>query len=213
VEAIRNAQWLRADLMTLSGSDRFDLAGAGYVLGELPPDTIAPLLATLWKATDGVCVVVEPGTPRGYGLTREAGEALEAAGARIIAPFPTSWPCLEHEKDWVHFAERVPRTRIHRLVKDASLSYEDEKFSYVAASRVEAGSMGARVVRQPQIRSGHVRLTLCTPQGVRHIVVGKSQRDAYRLARKLRWGSALNEEDASVLGLTDEAPSVSGRGS
>jgi ribosomal protein RSM22 (predicted rRNA methylase) len=73
--------------------------------------------------------------------------------------------------------------------------------------------MGARVVRQPQIRSGHVRLTLCTPQGVRHIVVGKSQRDAYRLARKLRWGSALNEEDASVLGLTDEAPSVSGRGS
>jgi ribosomal protein RSM22 (predicted rRNA methylase) len=127
---------------------------------------------------------------------------LTVAGADIIAPVPPSWPCLEHENDWLHFSERVSRTRLHRTAKDATLSYEDEKFCYLAASRLKSTAIAARVVRQPQIRSGHVRLTLCTKDGIRHLVIPRSQKAAYRLARDLRWGSAIEVDEADLFGLS-----------
>jgi ribosomal protein RSM22 (predicted rRNA methylase) len=48
----------------------------------------------------------------------------------------------------------------------------------------------ARIIRQPQPRSGHVRLELSARDGIRTAVVSKRDRDAYRRARKARWGDA-----------------------
>ena len=118
-----------------------------------------------------------------------------------MAPFPHGWNCAEGPNDWCHFAERVPRTRIHRGAKEAALAYEDEKYSYVAASRARGVPIAGRVTRMPQIRSGHVRLTICTPAGIQHLVVPRSRKEAYRKARDLKWGSAIEEEDAALFGL------------
>jgi ribosomal protein RSM22 (predicted rRNA methylase) len=174
---------------------------AAYVLGELPVQTHEGFVQQLWQHTLDTCVIVEPGTPRGFDLVRQAGACLVGAEALILAPFPWDWECLESAHDWCHFSERVPRTRLHRAAKNAELSYEDEKYCYIAASRWEGVPIAARVIRQPQVRSGHIRLVLCTPEGVKHLVVARSQGEAYRRAKHLAWGSAIPVEEASLFGL------------
>jgi ribosomal protein RSM22 (predicted rRNA methylase) len=201
--AVRDAGWRQGDVTGDWSLEEADLTTAGYVLGELPAGAAATLAGELWRHTGDVCAVLEPGTPRGYALIQESVEALAVAGATIIAPVPPDWPCLEHESDWLHFSQRVARTRLQRAAKDGSLAYEDEKFSYVVASRRAARPVAARVTRQPQVRSGHVRLVVCTPSGIRHLVIPRSRKEAYRKARDLHWGSAIDVNDAALFGLSD----------
>lgn len=199
--AVRQAVWQAADIAAAGKVSRADLTVAGYVLGEIPDAARAEVIGRLWDCTADTCVIVEPGTPRGYRLIREVSEQLVQAGAHVLAPFPIDWHCVESDDDWCHFSERVPRTSMLRNVKGATLSYEDEKYSYVAVSRVGGIPIAARVIRHPQVRSGHIRLVLCTPAGVRHIVVAHSNREAYRRARDLRWGSVIPIGDAAIYGL------------
>jgi ribosomal protein RSM22 (predicted rRNA methylase) len=96
------------------------------------------------------------------------------------------------EGDWCHFAQRISRTPLHRGVKAATLSYEDEKFSYVAATGFAARAGGARVLRHPQTRKGLVTLELCTPSGLQHRAVSRKDGLLYRRARDAVWGSTLD---------------------
>ena len=205
--ALRSAEWHRHDMSGTWDVDPADLTVAGYVLSELGPDARRTFVRTVWDRTAGTCVIVEPGPPRGYAHVAEAREVLVLLEAEVVAPVPPSWPCLEHEGDWLHFSERVSRTRLHRTAKSAALSYEDEKYCYLAASRLEPRPIVARVVRQPQIRSGHVRLTLCTSAGVQHLVIPRSRKEAHRIAKDLRWGSAIEVDEAHLFGLDRPATS------
>ena len=90
--------------------------------------------------------------------------------------------------DWCHFAARVERTAIHRQIKGGALGHEDEKFSYVVFSRMPFATASTRIVRHPQKRSGHVQLRLCTSQGLRDQIIGKSQKEIYKRARVAAWG-------------------------
>jgi ribosomal protein RSM22 (predicted rRNA methylase) len=100
------------------------------------------------------------------------------------------------DDDWCHFGQRINRTRTHRTAKSAVLSYEDEKFSYVAVSRQPGPPIGARIVRRPQILPGRVVLHLCTPIGLRMKVATRGKdKEAFREARDLRWGDALVSEN------------------
>jgi ribosomal protein RSM22 (predicted rRNA methylase) len=200
--AIRRTVWRAGDLTNGWGCDPCDLTVAGYVLGEIPPDRRQAAVEQMWRCTAGVAVLLEPGTPRGFAAIEEATNVLARAGAVILAPFPPEWRCLQGDGDWVHFSQRVARTRLHRESKGAALSYEDEKYSYVAASRHPGVPIAARVIRQPRVHSGHIRLVLCTASGPREIVVPRSRREAYRRAKDLAWGSAIPVEDAHLYGLS-----------
>ncbi|MEU9384658.1 small ribosomal subunit Rsm22 family protein, partial [Streptomyces sp. NPDC048279] len=91
--------------------------------------------------------------------------------------------------DWCHFSARVSRSSLHRQVKGGSLAYEDEKFSYVAATRLPAAPAPARVVRRPQIRKGQVLLDLCEKdERLRRTTVTKRHGDLYKAARDADWG-------------------------
>jgi ribosomal protein RSM22 (predicted rRNA methylase) len=46
----------------------------------------------------------------------------------------------------------------------------------------------ARIVRHPRKHSGHVQLTLCTAEGLKHPTITKSQKEEYKRARKAEWG-------------------------
>lgn len=171
----------------------FDLVTASYLIGELPPGDVAPLLERAWAATAGALVVVEPGTPEGYRRILAARELLVSLGGMVAAPCPHDGTCplAGAVGDWCHFAVRVARSRGHRAAKEAHLGHEDEKLAYVAVTRRAASAAFARVLRHPQMRPGHVVLDLCSRDGRRTETVAKSRGAAYRAARKLSWGEGL----------------------
>lgn len=194
--------WERVDIAGQWETSMADIVTATYVLGEFSDVSRTDLTEKLWAHCRDVCVIVEPGTPAGYRTIRTASEQLEALGGHIIAPFPLEWSCLQSEDDWTHFSVRIPRTSLHRVVKDARLSYEDEKYCYVVATRQPVEGVAARVIRRPVVKGGHVRLTLCTSEGVRTPVISRSQGDVYRLAKKLQWGDGLSTDEALLLDFT-----------
>ena len=69
------------DLPAAIPAERYDLVTAAYVLGELPETALAATLDRAWAATAGALVIVEPGTPAGYGRVLAARSRL-GAGAR-----------------------------------------------------------------------------------------------------------------------------------
>ncbi|MFD4663664.1 small ribosomal subunit Rsm22 family protein [Streptomyces halstedii] len=187
--ALRAATWQRARIGTALELAPTDLATVSYVLKELTPGDRAALVYATAAAAQAV-VIVEPGTPDGYARIIEARDRLIAAGLSVAAPCPHSAACpIEPGTDWCHFSARVSRSSLHRQVKGGSLSHEDEKFSYVAATRFPTGPVRARVTRKPQLRKGQVLLELCTrDEGLRRATVTKRHGELYRAARDTAWG-------------------------
>jgi ribosomal protein RSM22 (predicted rRNA methylase) len=185
-----DARVLTDDLMRVESLPRHDLVIAAYSIGELGPNqTIA---ARLWQAARVALVVIEPGTPRGYSRILQIRDELLQTGAYMAAPCPAATPCPLIAPDWCHFAARVPRSSLHRRIKDAELGYEDEKFSYVALAREPVPLPGARIIRHPQHRPGLIELETCTPRGVRTQRIAKQERERFRAARKAGWGDAIS---------------------
>ncbi|GAA3190245.1 small ribosomal subunit Rsm22 family protein [Streptomyces virens] len=189
--ALKAADWQRTRIgpaLSLAGAD---LVTVSYVLNELTAADRAALVDAAAQAAQAV-VVVEPGTPDGYARIIEARDRLVSAGFRIAAPCPHSAACpIVPGTDWCHFSARVSRSSLHRQVKGGSLAYEDEKFGYVAATRLPVVPAPARVVRKPQIRKGQVLLDLCeTDPALRRATVTKRHGDLYRAARDTDWGDA-----------------------
>ncbi|MFE2511124.1 small ribosomal subunit Rsm22 family protein [Streptomyces naganishii] len=186
---LREARWQRARIGAALTLDPADLVTVSYVLGELTEADRAVVVDAAAAAAQAV-VVVEPGTPDGYARVIAARDRLIAAGFRVAAPCPHSAACpIVPGTDWCHFSARVSRSSLHRQVKGGSLAYEDEKFSYVAATRLPAAPAPARIVRRPQIRKGQVLLDLCeADEQLRRRTVTKRHGDLYKAARDADWG-------------------------
>jgi ribosomal protein RSM22 (predicted rRNA methylase) len=194
--ALRGAAW-RAWQLTEGGPPEVppataDLAVAAYLLGELSPREQEQLVGLAMRAAP-VVLLVEPGTPAGHRRIVDARTRLLAAGYAVAAPCPHQLACpLAVPGDWCHFGARLQRSAVHRQAKGAELSYEDEKFSYVAAALPPIGVPdlpAARVVRRPQLRKNLVLLDVCAADGhYATLPVGKSRGEEYRRARKVSWG-------------------------
>jgi ribosomal protein RSM22 (predicted rRNA methylase) len=168
-----------------------DLVVISYALGEL--QSPLAIVNRAWQAAQAALIVIEPGTPRNFSGIEETRRWLTEHGGHPIAPCPHSNACpMAVAGDWCHFAVRVERSAEHRRFKGGELGYEDEKFSYLAFSKTPAPHAAARIVRHPQVHAGHIRLTLCTPQGLESPTVTRSQKDAFRAARKAKWGDEWN---------------------
>ncbi|MGW0514825.1 small ribosomal subunit Rsm22 family protein [Streptomyces olivaceoviridis] len=189
--ALKDARWQRARIGADLTLDTTDLVTVSYVLNELAETDRAALVDAAAGAARTV-VIVEAGTPAGYARVIEARDRLIRAGFRIAAPCPHSAACpIAPGTDWCHFSARVGRSSLHRQVKGGSLAYEDEKFSYVAATRLPAQPAPARVVRRPQLRKGQVLLDLCeAEERLRRTTVTKRHGDLYKAARDADWGDA-----------------------
>jgi ribosomal protein RSM22 (predicted rRNA methylase) len=187
---------------------RADLVTVSYVLSELDASGQATLVADAIER-GGAVVVVEPGTPDGWTRVLAARDAFRAAGWDLLGPCPHASACPLVAPDWCHFGARVNRSAEHRRLKGGELSYEDEKYAWVAAARpgtVEAGSRAARILRRPLRRKGLVEFTTCRPDGsAAREVVSKRQGERYRAARDAEWGDVL----PAAPGASD-APTVPG---
>jgi ribosomal protein RSM22 (predicted rRNA methylase) len=185
--------WRASDITTGLAIDRpRDLVTLAYVLSELPDSTRAALIDRLWSLTASLLLIVEPGTPAGWQRILEARNRLIALGAHIAAPCPHHLRCPLSAPDWCHFAERLPRSRIHRLIKQADVPWEDEKYIYLAAARGVVDQSYARIIAPPRSSKVRLDLKLCQSDGTSaHLFV--TRRDsAYKTARHLDWGDWLN---------------------
>jgi len=194
--AVRGAQWIKHDLRSGFSCDAHDLVVISYALGELNAAAAEAVVRKAWSCARQFLVVIEPGTPRNFTGMNAARSLLIASGAGIVAPCPHKHVCpMAARSDWCHFAQRVERTSQHRQLKGGALGYEDEKFSYVVASRTPSEAQLPRILRHPGKHSGHIQLELCMPDGqMEHRTITRSQKQAYRLARKAAWGDVWKND-------------------
>lgn len=177
----------KADLVTQA-----DLVLLSYVLNEIPESELADTLGRLWSATKQALVIVEPGTPDGYALILKIRDTLLSLGATIAAPCPHELACpLKDTSLWCHMSARIERSALHRKVKsDATLNYEDEKFSYLVATKLPAVRAGARLIGHPHGQK-LISLQLCDRDGTACTKTLSRRDENYKTAKKLEWGDSL----------------------
>jgi ribosomal protein RSM22 (predicted rRNA methylase) len=171
-----------------------DLVIASYMIGETGDMERTALTEAMWAKTRGMLLVVEPGTPAGYGRIIALRQQLIAQGAHVVAPCPHDGECPLAAPDWCHFTQRLPRSRAHKQIKAAELPFEDEKFSFVALSRAPVTERRARVLAQPDFSKVEVAAKLCTAEGLVTLRVPRRAKAAYARARRWRWGDMVTEQ-------------------
>ena len=193
-QVLKEAKWQEFDLDTGSIPHKADLVIASYVLNEMSVDGRKRAIDKLWDAAGMILLLVEPGTPAGFSHLNEARGRLLDRGAHIAAPCPHESDCQKGSGDWCHFSCRVARSRLHKQLKDGDAPYEDEKFSYIAFTcevREAQACDGARVLRHPQVRGGHVMLEVCAGDGIKEVKLSKRDGERYKKARKAESGDEL----------------------
>jgi ribosomal protein RSM22 (predicted rRNA methylase) len=191
---LRDLKYLRSEAGTaLVDAEAADLVVTSYMIGELGGADRIALADLLWSKARAALLVVEPGTPAGYGRIMALREQLIASGAHVAAPCPHDHRCPLIAPDWCHFTQRLPRSRAHIQVKSAELPFEDEKFSYVALTRAPVARHRLRILTQPAITKVAISARLCGERGITNAVVPRRQKVGYQRFRKLNWGDAIFE--------------------
>mgnify|MGYP001625154925 FL=1 len=186
------ASWEQFDITKDCFQEKADLVISSYMLNELEESSRKNAIQKMWEATSELLLLIEPGTPKGFKHILEAREILLQQNANIVAPCTHNGKCEISQDDWCSFYVRVARSGIHRQAKNGTLGYEDEKFSYIAVSREPAFENGqARILRHPQIGQGHVKVKVCTQNGIQEKTFTKKDKEVYKKVRKLDAGECI----------------------
>ena len=170
-----------------------DLVIASYSLNELKEQDRLEIIDRLWGHTNKFLVIVEPGTKIAFESLKKLRQSLLLKGAHLIAPCPHSNFCPLPENDWCHFSVRIERSSLHRKTKDATLNYEDEKFSYFIFSKDKFQVCQSRVLRRPFKGEGFIKIQLCSKDGVELKTVTKKNKTQYSYSRKIEWSDEYLE--------------------
>lgn len=176
------AAWEKRDI-SLGIKERADLVICSYCLNEFPEARREGVVSQLADAANKLLVIVEPGTPFSFAGMKRTRRLLISKGFGIAAPCPHENDCPLPEDDWCHFTARAQRSKLHKLLKNADVPYEDEKFCFVAAAREDFAPCAARVLRKPFIQSGMITLALCGADGIKTEKITKKS-PLFKAARK-----------------------------
>lgn len=195
-DALKNAEWIDKDLTKLDVSTikSADLVLASYVMNEMSESDRQTLVKKLWTLTDKVLLIIEPGTPKGYQQLMSTRQILLEQGANLIAPCTHTDKCRLSDGDWCHFTTRIQRNKIHKLLKDGDVPYEDEKYFYMAFSKQNTQMAKCRILRHPYIEKGQITLQVCTAKQNYTKVVRKKDGDIFKQAKKSKCGDSLDIE-------------------
>jgi ribosomal protein RSM22 (predicted rRNA methylase) len=189
--ALTMAAPVAGDLQNPHAGLNADLVIAAYALAELPQAIAGTSALALWRACNEILVLIEPGTPQGFARIVEARKALIAAGANVLAPCTHANVCPVATPDWCHFSVRLPRRREHLHAKNAQVPFEDEKFSFVIASRSPSQTTQSRILAPPVKTKPEITFKLCSGQGLTAQSVATRDKVEYKRIRKLGWGDLL----------------------
>lgn len=214
---LKATKWENLNIAVDSLSFQTDLVVASYVMNELEEGMQLQIAEKLWAAAKKILLFVETGTPDGYHVINKIRTKLLGQNARIIAPCFHENICPvslkeskkskksqelneSKESDWCHFACRIQRSRLHKMVKGGDAPYEDEKYSYIAFAKenvsvlfesFESFKNQARILRHPQIGKGNVKLELCAKDGLKQRTYSKRDGDIYKSAKKAKCGDKI----------------------
>jgi ribosomal protein RSM22 (predicted rRNA methylase) len=182
-------RWVTGDVSRQSSFEVHDLVLFSYSWGEILD---LSLLERAWQAAGKFLVIVEPGTPRGYQSMLKARDFCILKKGTIYAPCPHSQACpLQNSSEWCHFGVRLQRSDDHRLAKEGSLGFEDEKFSYVIVSKQPLETAFSRMLKDSLRRKGHTLITLCSRNGIEQKTITKKEKEFYKKINKLKWGDKI----------------------
>jgi ribosomal protein RSM22 (predicted rRNA methylase) len=198
--ALRDARYDKGGaLQLLRTVGSADLAVASYFIGEMPEADLLHCADRLWSKAAAILVVVEPGTPAGFERIRTIRSHLIRQRAFVVSPCPHDLECPLTGADWCHFSQRLNRSRDHRQIKGAELSFEDEKYSYVVLSRQKPAVPALdRVLAAPRVTKSAITTKLCTADGLAVDIAPRRDRNAYKARRNWRWGDAVNARAANA---------------
>ncbi len=168
-----------------------DLVIASYVLVELDIGAVEILIPKLVSAAAGVLLLVEPGTPAGYEKILQARRIALSAGAHIVAPCTHGLACPNIAPDWCHFSQRLARSRVHLRAKSASVPFEDEKYCYLAVSRLPVTTGGGRIIAPAHETKAGVTFKVCRDGRLGEEHVPSREREAFRRVRRMGWADRL----------------------
>ena len=187
--ALQRARALNAEVSNPPGGTAADLVVAAYALAEVPLAKARETAIALWRACENTLLIIEPGTPQGFARIHEVRVALLAEGAHLIAPCTHENSCPMVPPDWCHFSVRLQRSREHMHAKKATVPFEDEKFSYLIASRQPAVLEGARILSPPAESKADIKFKLCAGNGLIQQSIARRDKAEYKRVRKLDWGN------------------------
>lgn len=190
-QVVREAEWKKQDIISKDLIEKSDVIVVSYMLNELDKTNCLQLVEKLWNQTNQILLIVDPGTPRDFENMIKIKEFLVEKGANIIAPCSREKGCDLPKGDWCHFLCRVERTKWQKEIKDASVPYEDEKFTYLAFSKQDIGKTDNRVIRPAINKTNFIKVKLCNNGKVEEFEITKKEKELYKKAKKIKVGDIL----------------------
>lgn len=183
--------WRKLDICSDEITEKYDLVVTSYMLNEISDEQKGIIIEKLWKISNKMLLIVEPGTIVGYKNIINAKQKLIGMGSKVIAPCKND-ECKLPKDDWCNFSCRVQRTKKHKELKEGNAPYEDEKYMYLAVSKEEFDKTDKkRILRHPMIYSGFVKLKVCGKEEISEITISKKDKEKFKIARKSKAGDLI----------------------
>ena len=183
--------WNKLDIVNDTIDNKYDMVVSAYMINELKENQISDVIDKIWKMTNDIVIIIEPGTVQGYNNIMKVKEKIIELGGNIISPC-MSKKCGLSKDDWCNFYCRVQRTKMHKNLKVGEASFEDEKFMYIAVTKKQINiDNKSRIIRHPLIYNGFIKLKVCNNEGVQEIRVTKKEKERFKIAKKAKHGDLV----------------------
>lgn len=190
----------KVDLISSKINENFepaDLCLSSYVLSEMNEFDRERVFEKMLALSKKYVLVVDTGTPKTYENMMKLKTVAKKFGFFITAPCKCEVCSLQN--DYCQFYARVERSSLLRQAKNATLSYEDEKYFYLLFQKKDGlldnnenfyTNEFCRVIRRPKIKTNEIELVLCSKDGVTTKIFTKKDKDKFKKAKKIK----INQE-------------------
>lgn len=179
------------DILKIKNYD-YDIVCLSYVTTEIKKPFIDKIIKRWFYSTSKIIVFLEPGTMYGFNNIKYIRDKLIKIGSKIISPCPNELKCPMAMHDWCHFFVRLKRSKQHMYLKEGTLPYEDEKFSYVIATKIEHENKYSRILRRPTKTKDEISLIICSDGKIKKETISRKEAKRYNLCQKINWGDRLD---------------------
>lgn len=175
---------VRFDFIKDEFEKKADLVMTSYVLSEMNEEGRMSSVKKMINASNRYVLLIDTGTPRTYENFMKVKRMVPEYGWKVIAPCMTEKCGLKN--DYCQFYARVERSSLQKMAKEASLSYEDEKYFYLLLAKDDVKLKQSRVIRRPIIKTNVTELKVCDSSGVREVLVTKKNKEIYKKSKKTK---------------------------